>query len=118
PSEPYEELVGRCHVGLNCQRVSDPISEVTFPSKVFSYLRSGLVVLSSRASSVPSICGDVCLYYNEETPACLAQCIQRVMENFETLKKQVAGRSAILDRYSLSGTTARLRNLFAKAHLV
>lgn len=118
PSEPYERLLRKCHVGLNCQRVSDPISEVTFPSKVFSYLRSGLVVLSSRASGVPSICGDACFYYNEETPACLAQSMQQMMDDFEAIRKQVAQGLAIMNRYSLSGTSARLRELFRKAHLV
>ena len=118
PGEPYERLLHECHVGLNCQRVSDPISEVTFPSKVFSYLRSGLVVLSSRASGVPSICEDGCFYYNEETPTCLAQSMQLLMENFDLIQEQIAQGSSILDRYSLSGTSERLRNLFAEAELI
>jgi len=117
PSEPFERLLRKCHVGLNCQRISDPISEVTFPSKVFSYLRAGLVVLSSRASDVQSICGDTCFYYNEETPDNLARCMQQVMQNFDDIQKQVARESAILDRYSLSGTSRRLRKLLTEAQL-
>ena len=118
PSEPYERLLRKCHVGLNCQRVSDPISEVTFPSKVFSYLRSGLVVLSSRASDVPSICGDACFYYDDDTAETVAQSMKQIMENFATIKRQSAQGLTVMDQYSLSGTSARLRELFAKGRLV
>jgi glycosyltransferase involved in cell wall biosynthesis len=116
--DPYNRVLRECDVGLNCQRASNPISEVTFPSKIFTYLTAGLVVLSSRASGVPAVCGDACFYYDEETPTSLAQAMQRLMDNFETIQKQVMQRSKTLEEYSFPGTSKRLRNLFQKAGLI
>jgi len=117
PAKRYEQLLCECHVGLNCQRTSDPISEVTFPSKIFSYLGSGLVVLSSRASSVPSICAEACFYYDEETPSNLARAMRQLMEDFPNLQEKAKQRAAIMDKYSLAGTSSRLRSLFRRAKL-
>jgi hypothetical protein len=116
--DPYNELLRECDVGLNCQRVSDPISQVTFPSKIFTYFGAGLVVLSSRASGVPSACGDACLYYDEESPASLARGMQQLMENFTVIQKQAIQRSTIMERYSFARTSARIQSLFEKAGLI
>jgi glycosyltransferase involved in cell wall biosynthesis len=115
---PYDRVLRECDVGLNCQRASDPISEVTFPSKIFTYLSAGLVVLSSSASGVPAVCGDACVYYDAETPTSLAQAMQRLMENFATIQKRAIKTSTILEEYSFPGTSKRLRNLFEKAGLI
>ncbi len=96
-------------MGLNCQRTSDPISNVTFPSKIFTYLAAGLVVLSSQASDVPSVCADACIYYDEETPASLAQSMRQMMENFPAIRKETMQRSTLMEKYSFAGTGKRLR---------
>jgi glycosyltransferase involved in cell wall biosynthesis len=118
PPDRYNELVHECDVGLNCQRVSDPISKVTFPSKIFTYFGAGLVVLSSRASEVPSACGDACFYYDEENPASLAWAMQQLIDNFAVIQKQAMQRSTIMERYSFVRTSERLRILFEKAGLI
>ena len=116
PGADYAALVGRCHVGLNCQRPSDPISDVTFPSKIFSYLSAGLLILSSRASDVPEVCGDACLYYGAETPASLAEAIQRVMQHYAELScPEKAHKVAAL--YGIAGTAERLAQLLAQTNL-
>lgn len=48
-AEIFNQWLSASHVGLNCQRTSDPASGVTFPSKVFTYLSAGLLVISSKA---------------------------------------------------------------------
>jgi len=75
-------------------------------------------VLSSRASDVPSICGDACLYYDDDTAETVARSMKQIMENFATIKRQSAQGLMVMDQYSLLGTSARLRELFAKGHLV
>ena len=45
--EDYQRIVLGCDVALNCQRLSDPVSEVTYPSKTFTYLSAGLRSISS-----------------------------------------------------------------------
>ena len=80
--DAFERLLGASHVGLNCQRKSDPISGVTFPSKIFTYFSAGLVVLSSKASAVEELCGNACFYYEEETPQSLGRAMKELMTNF------------------------------------
>jgi len=107
-AEAYNRLVDTCHVGLNCQRSSDPISGVTFPSKVFGYLSAGLLVLSSRASGVEQICGKACLYFGEETPDGLARAMTETTEDFTAARQRVdAGEASRI--YSLEGTAPRLK---------
>ena len=108
PLEALQELVAKAHVGLNCQLSSDPISSVTFPSKVFSYLSAGLMVLSSRASEVPAICGGACLYFDEETPASLAQKMKSIIQDPAGAWQPLNTEDAF-QRYSIEGTATRLK---------
>ena len=108
PAEAYNRLVNTCHVGLNCQRSSDPISEVTFPSKVFGYLSAGLLVISSRASGVEQICGKACLYFGEETPEGLARAMTETTEDFAAARQRADVRD-VSRFYSLEGTVPRLK---------
>lgn len=104
------QLVERSDVGLNCQKLSDPISEVTFPSKVFSYLSAGLLIISSRASHVDKICGNACLYYGGDDPQTLASAIVQVVQNFTGLRTGLDEKT-VREKYSLEGTAARLKKI-------
>ncbi len=108
PPAVFEQLLKANHVGLNCARLSDPISGVTFPSKVFTYLAAGLMVISSKASGVELVCGNACLYYEEETPQSLAAVMKEVIEHFSTVRQEL-DRSMTCKRYSLEATTLRLQ---------
>jgi glycosyltransferase involved in cell wall biosynthesis len=109
----YEQLIARCHVGLNCQRRADPISDVTFPSKIFSYLSAGLTVLSSRASAVPLICGTALLYFEQETPESLARAMKAIIDDpVGELAK--ADTKKALDLFSMEQSALRLREFFNK----
>jgi glycosyltransferase involved in cell wall biosynthesis len=108
PAEAYNRLVDTCQVGLNCQRSSDPVSGVTFPSKVFGYLSAGLLVVSSRASGVEQICGKACLYFDAETPEGLARAMADVAEDF-TGARQRTDVGAVSRLYSMEGTVPRLK---------
>lgn len=112
----YAELLSQCHIGLNCQRDSDPISGVTFPSKVFNYLSAGLLVISSRASEVPTICGEACRYYDAETPSSLARAITSVLEDKSVFSDLIARQSAV-EKYSVDGTVVRLQEWLREAKL-
>ncbi len=108
PPDAYERLLAACHAGLNCQRTSDPISSVTFPSKVFTYLSAGLVVISSRASEVDKICGKACLYFDEETPRSLAAAMSEAITDFAAVCRKL-GLAEVTRRFSVEATTARLQ---------
>jgi glycosyltransferase involved in cell wall biosynthesis len=116
-SEEHIALLQSCHVGLNCQRASDAISGVTFPSKIFTYLSAGLLVLSSTASEVKQICGKACSYYESETARDLAASMSGVLDNFETLSRS-RDVSDLSKCYSVEGTAERLRSFFQSAGLI
>jgi glycosyltransferase involved in cell wall biosynthesis len=111
PPEVFEKLPGSNHVGLNCQRISDPISNVTFPSKVFTYLSAGLLVISSQAGCVEQICGNACAYYEGETPQALAAAMKEAIESFSSFRQKL-NLAAVHERYSFEATAARLRQMF------
>jgi glycosyltransferase involved in cell wall biosynthesis len=117
PPEVFKKLLSASHVGLNCLRSSDPISTVTFPSKVFTYLSAGLLVISSRASNVPAICGQACHYYDTETALALAQTIRRVMTDYAELTGQLVNTEA-LRRFTTNQMTHRLRELLLAANML
>jgi glycosyltransferase involved in cell wall biosynthesis len=108
PEKEYQELMASVQVGLNCQRVSDPISEVTFPSKVFTYLSADLMVLSSTASAVRQICGDACVYFEEETTESLAAAMNGIIRDYAAVRQRLNVQE-VRERFSPQGTTVRLR---------
>lgn len=110
PPEAFEQLLRVSDVGLNCQRISAPISQGTFPSKLFTYFSAGLPVISSKAGCVAPVCGDGCLYYESETPQSLAGAMRAVIENFPAVRQQL-NPTGIHERYSFAATTARVRRM-------
>lgn len=111
PPDVFEKMLGSNHVGLNCQRISAPISQVTFPSKVFTYLSAGLLVISSKAGCVEQVCGNACFYYPGETPQALAAAMKEVIENFAAVRQRL-NPSAVQEHYSFEATATRLRQMF------
>ena len=97
-------LLAESHVGLNLQRSSNPISQVTFPSKLFSYLSAGLLVISSKASEVEAILGKACLYVSPETPEALTALMCSLIPTNEK-----GGGLPSLERFTVSSTSSRLR---------
>ena len=83
---------------------------MTFPSKVFTYLTAGLMVISSKASGVETVCGSACLYYEEETPQSLAAAMKEVIEHFSAVRQKL-NVTAIYERYSMEATVPRLKRL-------
>lgn len=115
--EIFEQLLAANHVGLNCQRASHPISNVTFPSKIFTYLSAGLLVISSKAGAVETLCGRACLYYDDESAQSLADAMKTVIANFPATRQGVV-LAEVFSRYSTAATTARLKKLLRAVSFV
>jgi glycosyltransferase involved in cell wall biosynthesis len=116
-ADEYADLIAHCHVGLNCQRAADPISRVTFPSKVFSYLSSGLAVLSSRASDVEMVCDGACTYYDGDAAADIAVAMTEFIRSYNSVAAKI-DINFVRERYSITATAARLKTLLVKAKLM
>lgn len=103
----YSDLISKAHVGLNPQRSNDPISAVTFPSKLFAYLSADLLIISSEASNVRDILGDICIYYQKNDPASLASAMIQVARDYPIFLNRDQR-----NQFSVESTTDRLRSFF------
>lgn len=107
-----EELVNirrLCHFGLNLQSSSNPISNVTYPSKTFDYMNAGIRVISTRAARVEDVLGEAAIYLTTESIKGLADAIQGSCRNIaEAGRYQIA---SIMANYSFDGTVRSIRNL-------
>ncbi len=112
-SDEHEYLLATCDVAINCQRSSDPISDVTYPSKTFTYLSAGLRLISSTASSVREVLGLACWYYLVESSASLAAVMTRMISDGLPEVPEAALRG-MLARYSIEGTTRRLKTFLER----
>jgi len=109
-AKEHAQLLAACHTGLNLQLSEDPISTVTFPSKLFTYLSAGLGVISIEASCVRSILGHACEYLKAETPEALGYCMARLI----TCRTNTLSPTC-LDNFSPPVLSDRLKEFF---HLI
>lgn len=105
-SKTLAEIRSRCHFGLNLQSSTNPISEVTYPSKTFDYLNAGLRVISTRAAGVETILGEAAHYLNEETPVALAHAVEGATNMKDA--NEANGLDALQIDYSMEGTVKRI----------
>jgi hypothetical protein len=109
--EELEGIRSRCHFGLNLQTSSNPISEVTYPSKTFDYLNAGIRVISTRAAGIEMVLGDVAIYLDDETSANLALAINKASET-TTEEDFTIRKDSRVALYTHDRTTERLSCLF------
>jgi len=104
----HSALLHQAHIGLNLQISADPISSVTFPSKIFSYLSAGLLILSTKASSVEDQLKDACLYFDAETSEAIARAITKVIRFPESIVTHSPNKD-----FGLTATTERMKSFLA-----
>jgi glycosyltransferase involved in cell wall biosynthesis len=78
----YVKVVQRAHIGIALKLPSSDLAETTFPSKVIEFASTGLLVLSTRVSDVPSLFReDGAIYLNSEDPRELAERLLWLLDN-------------------------------------
>ncbi|QTN32167.1 hypothetical protein HZ994_07430 [Akkermansiaceae bacterium] len=98
------------HYGLNLQNATNPISNVTYPSKTFDYLNAGIRIISTRAGGVEDVLENSAIYLQTDTVEGLSQAIR---EASREIFKTCGGISqSTMVRYSYEGTAIRLGKLF------
>ena len=74
--EDYIRFLQSCDIGLSTQNPEAAFNATSFPSKILSYMASGLQVVSIRIPAVEgSGIGDRVYYYDHQTPEEIAQAI-------------------------------------------
>ena len=107
-------LRGLCHYGLNLQSSSNPISNVTYPSKTFDYMNAGLRVISTRAAGVEDVLGNSAIYLKEDTIEGMGNAILTALQHIR--KADAPNVCPVMQQYSFDGTCRRLAPLFAIDH--
>jgi hypothetical protein len=108
-NQVLSEIRSRCHFGLNLQSSTNPISEVTYPSKTFDYLNAGLRVISTQAAGVSAVLGEAAHYLDDETSAALALAVESAAGRNEAAETN--GLAALQIDYSFEGTIRRLSGI-------
>lgn len=100
--ERYTELLRSCSVGLSLKLRDSVIGYGTFPSKVLEFAGSGLLLISTPVSDVPSLFPPgTAVILREETPECLAEAlldIPRRLAHYQLVAD--AGRQVVQERCS------------------
>jgi glycosyltransferase involved in cell wall biosynthesis len=91
-NENYQKIMNDSHVGLCLKLPSSSMGKTTFPSKVLELAASGLLVLSTKVSDVPSIFEESTGYLlKEATPKCLAKALLDIADHPE-IGREIAAR--------------------------
>lgn len=78
----YISFLQQCHIGLSTQNPDASFNSTSFPSKILSYLANGLSVVSIRIPAIEtSYVGKYITYYDEQTPAQIADAIMHANIN-------------------------------------
>ena len=71
-----EEFLSKCDIGIAPQNTSGSYNDSSFPSKVLTYLKNGLKVVSSKTNTMlTSDVSDLLFYYDGDDPQDIAKAI-------------------------------------------
>lgn len=80
--EEYIKFLQSCHIGLSTQNPIGVYNDTSFPSKILSYMASGLRVVSINIPAVKtSAVGESLYYYENQTPEEIAKTIMNIDMN-------------------------------------
>ena len=80
--EDYIRFIQSCDIGLSTQNPDAAFNATSFPSKILSYMASGLRVVSIRIPAIEgSAVGKYMYYYDKQTPEEIAKAIMAVNIN-------------------------------------
>lgn len=78
-NEKMLEIQRKAYALINPRPIEDPISKVTFPSKIFEYLLSGTVVLSTKLNGFSEEYYDKMIWFEEDNAESMAKTVDSVM---------------------------------------
>lgn len=71
---------------LQCQLENSEFSQASFPSKIFEYIATGNLIISSSMSDVVEFAGDSFIFYQNDSPKELARAIDKAITSLEKNK--------------------------------
>lgn len=81
--DEFRQVLGSADILVNPQRCRHAFGLASFPSKVYEYMSTGKVVVSSRVADVEEIAEGRLVLYDGDSPEALAQTLDRVLSDME-----------------------------------
>ncbi|MDY3746327.1 MAG: glycosyltransferase [Lachnospiraceae bacterium] len=75
--QEVKDLMKQADVLLQCQRTKDSFAQTSFPSKLFEYIATGNVIVSSAMDDVKRFAGDAIIYYENDDSKNLAESLEK-----------------------------------------
>lgn len=76
-----KENIKNADILINCQLENHNFGNVSFPSKIFEYMATRNLVISSCVSDIKEFGKECFLFYENDNPVQLAKCIEEAIEN-------------------------------------
>lgn len=95
PYEKVQELMMQSDLLVQCQLSKNKFSGVSFPSKLFEYIATGNMIVSSDIKEVKTFAEDAFVYYDNDDPKKLANAIKYLMKK-NYLTQQITDKIKML----------------------
>lgn len=79
PYDEMQEILLSSDILLQCQKSRSGFAQVSFPSKLFEYLATQNLIISSDIQDVKCFAGDALLYYENDDPRKLAKAMEKAI---------------------------------------
>lgn len=75
--QEVKNLMNQADVLLQCQRIKDSFAQASFPSKIFEYIATGNIIVSSAMQDVKKFAGDAIIYYEDDDARKLSEALEK-----------------------------------------
>jgi glycosyltransferase involved in cell wall biosynthesis len=109
-----KSILNEVDIVINPQRMSYQFSKYCFPSKMFEYLNSGKVVISTEISDVEEAFKDLFFLTTKDTPEELAKIIDFAIDNLEEFLSKSKKNKQKMCQYSLQEKQKEIQEFFVE----
>lgn len=82
----FQKVRGGADILVNPQRSAAAFGRSSFPSKVYEYMSTGKVVVSSRVADIEAIADGKVVLYDGDSPVLLANTLDEILSDFEAYR--------------------------------
>lgn len=104
--EEVQKLLMQSDVLVQCQLSKNKFANSSFPSKLFEYIATGNMIVSSDIDEVKAFAGDAFVYYEDDDPKKLAETIKVLYRNKE-LSKEIKNKLEVLCKENMPKTVGK-----------
>lgn len=89
PYEEVQKLMMQSDVLVQCQLSKNTFAKASFPSKLFEYIATGNMIVSSDIDEVKTFAGEAFAYYEDDDPKKLAEAIKNIYSKKDKMENKI-----------------------------